>query len=35
MGVARLLGPSEDGVDPFVGLCRMGLRLERGFGELV
>jgi hypothetical protein len=35
MGVAWLSGPSEDDVDPFASLCRMGLRLERGLDELV
>ena len=35
MGVARLSGPSEDDVDPFVSLCRMGLQLERGLDGLV
>ena len=35
LGVARLLGRSEDGADPFVSLCRMGLRLERGLSELI
>jgi hypothetical protein len=25
----------EDGADPFVSLCRTGLRLERGLGELI
>ena len=35
MGVARLSRPSDDGADPFVSLCRIGLRLEQGLGELV
>jgi hypothetical protein len=35
MGVARLLRPGDDGANPFVSLCRIGLRLERGLGELV
>ena len=35
MDVAQLSGPSEDGIDPFVSLCRMGLRLERGLSELI
>ena len=35
MGIARLLGLSKDGVDPFVSLCRMGLQLERELDELV
>ena len=35
MGVARLSRPGDDGVDPFVSLCRTGLRLKRGLGELV
>jgi hypothetical protein len=35
MGVARLSGPSDDNVDPFMSLCNIGLRLERGLGELI
>jgi hypothetical protein len=32
---ARLSRLSEDGADPFVSLCCMGLRLERELGEIV
>ena len=35
MGIARLLGLSKDGVDPFMSLDRMGLRIERELSELV
>jgi hypothetical protein len=32
---ARLLRLSKDGVDPFVSLCCMGLRLERELDRLI
>jgi hypothetical protein len=35
MGAARLSRLSDDGADPFVSLCCVGLRLERGLDELV
>ena len=33
MGVPRLSRSSDDGANPFMSLCCIGLRLERGFGE--
>jgi hypothetical protein len=35
MGVAWLSRPGNDGADPFVSLCRIGLRLVQGLGELI
>ena len=35
MGIARLLGLSKDGIDPFVSLCHMGLQLERELSEFI
>jgi hypothetical protein len=35
MDVARLSRLSDDDADPFESLCRTGLRLERGLGELI
>jgi hypothetical protein len=35
MGAAWLLRLCDDGVDPFAGLCRIGLRIERELGKLI
>jgi hypothetical protein len=35
MGVGQLSRLSDDGADPFMSLCHIGLQLERELGELV